>query len=198
LIIVPHRRCISTNNPNHTRCQIYCTLNSLYFCLDNGERLTIAGDYIVDIKGYGDQFADYSTGCLNVYSKTDSHDWGTSVEWTNFNNVAGDPYVCDGPGCGMWITQGSFTETEFESWNTTTLTGKNLVGAADMTTLGGLAACVEFSDGVDLPEYSGDLYQTQTVENLVSGSLCPDCQDVSGSAYYLGRQTLELNIGNGY
>ncbi len=148
-------------------------------------------DYTVDIKGYGNQVADYSTGCLNVDSNTETWTNGTSYDWTSFNNTAGDPAPCVGPGCGMSIQQGDFTTTEFNTHNTTYLDGKNLVGSADMSSLGGLAACVSYQYGTPLPSYDGSLYQTQTVKNLTYGEICPG---VHSSAGYEGTQTLNLKI----
>jgi len=143
---------------------------------------------VVDIKGYGNQFADYSTGILNIDSWTDSYSQGSSVEWTGFNNVVGDPFACDGPGCGMNLTQGTYTVTDlFTNTTHTEITGKNLIGAADMTTLGGLAACVS---GTEIPAFDASLYQTQTVTNNTSGWI----DGVYGSASYEGTQTLNLQL----
>jgi hypothetical protein len=153
---------------------------------------------VVDIKGFGNQFADYSTACLNVESITTTTSTGTSEEWKEFNNSVGDVNNCSGPDCGMDLSQGSNTFTEFDSVNTTTLTGKNLVGSADMTSTGGLAACSTpgIMDGTSftLP-VDGSLYQTHTVNNTVSGELCPG---VTGTASYTGTQTLDLKIGPTY
>ena len=146
----------------------------------------------VDIKGYGNQFADYSTDCLDVYSVTNTTSYGSSSEWTSFNNVVGT--ITDGgtePGCGMQINQGSYTITDrFDTTNKTILDGVNLTGSADMTTLGGLAACTTATD-YSIP-FSGDLHQTHRVDNTVSG---PICGDVYGFASYTGTQTLDLHVG---
>jgi len=151
------------------------------------------GTAVVDIKGYGNQFADYSTGCLDVVSVTTTNTKGTTTEWTGFNNVVGNISPGGlGMDCGMNLSQGSVTTTKFNAANTTTLTGQNLTGAADMTTLGGLAACsTPGAEGYQIP-ISGTLNQTHTVNNSVVGSIC--C-GIAGRATYSGTQTLNLKIG---
>ena len=150
---------------------------------------------VVDVKGYGNQFADYSTGCLDIYSVTTTTSYGTAIDWTAFNNVVGDISYdtgCIGPGCGMNLTQGSITETNFNTTTETILDGVNLVGAADMTTLGGLAACsTPGLDGFTIP-LSGSLFQTHSVNNTVTGTVVPG---VTGTASYTGTQTLDLKVG---
>lgn len=148
---------------------------------------------MVDVKGYGDQTASYSNGAININSNTYTNSTGSSQDWTGFSNAVGNT-GCPGPNCGMGITQGNITNENYTSTNTTIVTGKNLMGSADMSTLGGLAACTTpaYNFCGSIP-FGGNLFQTQTVNNSVSGPV--DC-GVNASSTYTGTQTLNLNVGH--
>jgi hypothetical protein len=145
----------------------------------------------VDVKGYGNQFANYSVGEVMVTSYIDRYEEGESVDWTAFNNSTGG--ICPGD-CGMSISQGNIAEVDWKSWTDTTVKQNALIGSADMTSLGGLSACVESYYGAPTAiKFDGTLYQTHTVENAFSGNL-PNFGYASGS--YTGTQTLDLNLNN--
>lgn len=146
---------------------------------------------MVDVKGYGDQVASYSNGAINLTSTTNTNTTGSSTDYTTFSNTVNNP--CTGPNCGMGITQGNTTNENYNSSNTTVVQGKNLIGSADMSSLGGLAACTTPAYNVcgAIP-FGGTLNQTQTVNNSVSG---PVDTGVNATSTYVGTQTLNLKVG---
>lgn len=156
---------------------------------DNGETPSVPTTATFDIKAYGNQVADYGTGYLDISGYTKTTSYGNTKEWTVFNNAVGTINPCVGASCGMLITQGSFTDTNFSTTQYTEVAGRNLSGFADMTSLGGLAVCT--TGELSVP-FSGSFYQTQNVSNLVTGTLTPG---ITGTSQYNGTQTINLKVG---
>jgi hypothetical protein len=156
-------------------------------------------DAVVDIKGYGEQTSNWSVGIFDIKSMTNTTFTGTKADWTIYGNQVGEVKPCEGGGCGMMQLVGSYDFQDYSGYTTTMLDGVSAMGSADMTTMGGLAACYtgDLVDGL-LP--SGQLYQTQSFDNLivvdasVGGSGTP-LSSVTGTIGYNATQTLNLNIG---
>lgn len=149
---------------------------------------------MVDVKAYGNQTGDYSAGVLNFNSTTYTNSYGSSQNWTSFANSVSSATPCTGANCGMGITQGNYSVDNYTSTQTTNVTGKNLTGAANMTSMGGIAACTTpaYNYCGSIP-MSGSFSQTQTVNSSVSG---PVDLGINASGSYTGTQTLNLHVGH--
>lgn len=150
-----------------------------------------SGDGAASIQAYGDQTANYYTGCVQI----DSHETGTieKVEVTStgqYTDLGSGPTGNPGPAGGTELHQGKFevntVTTKSASEYTSVLKATNFVGHADMTSVGGMSLC-----GAAGVSAEGSLYQSQTLNQNTSGALAPG---VEGSASYTGTQTFSATI----
>jgi hypothetical protein len=156
-------------------------------------------DSVSDVKGYGEQTADFNVGIFDVDSSTTTDTITTTHEWFVYGNQVGTFEPCSGPGCGMIQSKGFDTTSDIISSSTTDLVGTTVQGGADMTVMGGLAACVTAVDTDSIIPLTGTLALDQTQTNNFAVELVSPTyagSSVTGTAAYDGTTALVLNIGS--
>jgi hypothetical protein len=151
---------------------------------------------INDVKGYGEQTANFSMGIFEIDSTTTTKTVADTKEWSIYGNQVGSIDPCQGADCTMIQSKGSNTEAHITSENITRLTGVNVRGNVSMTSMGGLTGCIKANDTATASTTSGSYSQSQTVSQIINGDFYGKNPGlVTGSTTYTGTQNVILHFG---